>query len=157
MKTKKEGRVFDTLGSAASGMGIPKEHIQFAKTHGCQAFKNGRVDETILRAWLADKEDQIKANPNATLRDQKLAEEIRKLRLGNDKKEGSVQNVSALIELLATVLGGALQNLEQKLLNEAPAFLEGLDAPQIRVKLRVFYDQFRANTHELIAKLEAKQ
>lgn len=80
---------------------------------------------------------------NSELREKKLHEEIRKLQIQNDTKMGKLQEVAPLAEWLGALLGHSLANLEQKLINELPGLVEGLDAPQVRIRSRKIFDQFK--------------
>lgn len=45
---------------AASALGVPFNHVKYAKEMGCAAFKSTRVNNEILKQWLLDhKEDLI--------------------------------------------------------------------------------------------------
>jgi len=64
----------------------------------------------------------------------------RKLKIANDVKEGRLQSADKEAEWLGSVLSGAREVLEQKLVNELPALVENLDAPQIRVRAKKLFD-----------------
>ena len=81
---KRKPRTFDSLRAAAAALKLPLRTLQAAKRGGCPAFKSNRVYEAELLKWL-------EANPVIETndpRDEKLREEIRKLRIANDAKEG---------------------------------------------------------------------
>ncbi len=90
--------------AAASGMKLPLAAIQAAKAAGCPAFRSNRIYEAELREW-------IKANPKlvkktaGNLREIKLKEEIRKLKLANDLREGRLIERAWMAERLLVAVG----------------------------------------------------
>jgi hypothetical protein len=89
MKNEKprEGRTFDSLKAAAAALRLPMRTLQLAKQAGCPAFRSNRVYESELLAWLETNAELIAAAGDDP-RNEKLREEIRKLRLANDQREG---------------------------------------------------------------------
>ena len=83
---------------------------------------------------LSDVESALKQNgSSASLRDQKLIEEIRKYRIKNDRDEGKLVPREAVAESIRRCLGPVALKLEQKLVNEYPSAVAGLDVPQARI------------------------
>ena len=84
---KAKPRTFDSMRAAAAGMGVPLSEIRRAKAGGCIGFRSNRIYEAEVHSWLS-------ANPLAQAvidADPKIAktlEEVRKLRLANDAKQG---------------------------------------------------------------------
>lgn len=85
--TPTKPRTFDSIQAAATALKLPRRVIQNAKRAGCDAFQGSRVREAELIAWLSEHPDAIDAASDDP-RDEKLREEIRKLRIANDAKEG---------------------------------------------------------------------
>ena len=82
---------------------------------------------------LADIEKVLAAKGSKTLKDEKLEQEIRKLRIANDAKEKLVVLRSSIVgefRKFAQVVCGLL---DRKLENEYPSAVAGLDVPQARV------------------------
>jgi hypothetical protein len=82
---------------------------------------------------LLDVENALRDKPNQTLRNEKLIEEIRKLRVANDLVEGKLVQRSTIQESLRRCLTPAATILEQRLVNEYPTGVAGLDVPQARI------------------------
>ena len=77
--------------------------------------------------------EQIGKGKDSPLRDQKLSEEIRKLRIANDAKEGRLVLRATVASDLLTVCSAQRRLLEQKLVNEYPSAVAGMDVAQARV------------------------
>jgi hypothetical protein len=73
----------------------------------------------------------------------KLAEEHRKLKIANDYKERKLILVDSVKACVSRVLARVDQILEQKLSNEYPAAVAGLDVPQSRIYGKRLGDQIR--------------
>lgn len=69
----------------------------------------------------------------SSLRDHKLFQEIRKLRIANDKEERLVVLRSKVADSIRSCLSPAVATLEQRLVNEYPTAVAGLDVPQARI------------------------
>lgn len=98
---------------------------------------------------LEDVEKAMAAKPDKGLREQKISEEIRKLRIRNDKDDGKLVPAEWVMEGDARILSRVDQILEQKLSNEYPSAVAGLDVPQARVYGKRLGDQIRAEFHKL--------
>jgi len=98
---------------------------------------------------LEDMEQLMAKKPDKSLRDEKLQEEIRKLRLRNDRDERKVVLRADIAARLFQYVSAALAILDQKLLNEAPVALEGLCCEEIRLKLDAYIDDVRAELNKL--------
>lgn len=83
----------------------------------------------------------------------KMFEEWRKLKIANDVKESKLQDASREAEWLGALMTNALLKLDQRLTNELPAMIEGLDAPQIRVRTKRIYDQFKEDVAPMARRL----
>lgn len=92
---------------------------------------------------LSDVEAALKARrPAAGLRDQKLEQEIRRLRLANDKQEGTLISVKTVATKLQELSAGQLALLRQRLENEAPSQIADLKDPAaVRVILKRTVDE----------------
>jgi len=86
MTKSKNGRTFDSMKAAASGMKLALRIIQAAKAGGCGAFRSNRIYEAELALWLADHPEVLKQRGSAVdLKGRKTKEEIRKLKNQNGK------------------------------------------------------------------------
>jgi hypothetical protein len=77
---------YDSMGSAAACLSLPLGVLRAAKRAGCTAFRSNRIYGDELLEWL-------KVNPVEEVKDlrqEKVAEEVRKLRLRNDRDEGKL-------------------------------------------------------------------
>lgn len=133
---------YDTLQAASSGMQIPIEILKAAKRAGCPNFVHGRVIIAGLQDWITEHDDQLRSQITepGSLRDKKLTEEIRKLRIANDAKEGRLIARSFVVETHAKILGAVLPRVKQVLENEYPKDVHGLSIPDIREKGKATYD-----------------
>jgi hypothetical protein len=98
---------------------------------------------------LEDVEAALKEKKNSKLRDRKLLEEIRKLRIANDLAEGKVVEKTKVADAVRNCLGRLPAMIEQRLLNEYPAAAAGKSAPEIREQGRKLYDEIVAGFREL--------
>lgn len=85
------------------------------------------------RYRIGDVEAAMAAKPGKSLRDEKLGEEIRKLRIRNDKEERVTIPRNEVSQAVQKCLGPVATMLEQKLVNEYPAAVAGMDVPQARI------------------------
>jgi len=96
---------------------------------------------------LSDLQATIAAKPDKALKEDKLAEEIRKLKLRNDREERKLILRAEVTGILTKIYGELTSKLDQKLEMEYPAILVGLDIPNLRVKLKQLNDEIRAFHH----------
>ena len=87
-------------------------------------------------------------NQNET-RELKLREEHRKLKLINDFKEGKLIPIETVKHVHSRTLARVDQVIEQKLSNEYPSAVAGLDVPQARVYGKRLGDQLREEFQKL--------
>lgn len=139
--SKSRPKVFDSMASAASGLKISLEIVRRAKKHGCSAFRGSRVDGNMLKKYIAEHSDELKAmGDEISLRETKLSEEIRKLRIKNDRDEGKSVPKVEVASAIRRALAGVAGILEAKLVAEWPSAVAGLDPAQARVYGRRLYD-----------------
>jgi len=138
-----KSKLYASIASAASALGVSEAILKQSKRMGCEAFAaSGRVDGPLLLKFIAEHEKELTTGGIA-LRDQKLAEEVRKLRLKNDRDEGKLIPIEAVKHCVSRVLSRVDQILEAKLSNEYPAAVAGLDVPQSRIYGKRLGDQIR--------------
>lgn len=147
---KGQQTVYDSMAAAARAIGVSVTLLKVAKRRGAPGFVGSRVDVERLRPWL-DKAN-LDTPDKETIQIAKLREEVRKLKIVNDLKEGKLVAVSEVAPWAGNIFRGSLQIAEQKLLNEMPALVENLNADQIRFRARKIYDDLAASLHELIKK-----
>ncbi len=128
------------MAAAAAGMGIGIDSLRAMKAMGCPAFRGSRVHEAELVAWERPGTDA----PISRRRDDKLDEEIRKLRVINDQREGKLIARQDVANSVARILGPADQLLEQKLVQEWPALIAGATVADARAVGRRIADEIRA-------------
>lgn len=130
-------------------MGVPESLLKNAKRMGCEAFRaRGSIDEGSLVEFISGHEKELTSG-GVALRDQKLAEEIRKLRIKNDRDVGKLVPLDFIEQGDAKILAAVDQILEQKLSNEYPSAVAGLDVPQARVYGKRLGDQIRMEFNKL--------
>ena len=82
---------------------------------------------------LADVEAKLQEKPSKSLKDEKTIEEIRKLRMANDLAAKLLIERSKVKESMRRCLSPMAATLEQRLVNEFPTAVAGLDVPQCRI------------------------
>lgn len=137
----KKTRTFDSLKAAAAGLKLPLRVLQSAKAAGCPAFRSNRVYESELLQWLADHPDAVGAADNDP-RSEKLQEEIRKLRIANDAKEGRLVERAWVAERIQRA-AGELNSLRAKWEAEKPMAFAATngDVTECRTILRGIMDE----------------
>jgi len=91
-----------------------------------------RVEGRTKFYRLEDVEAALR-KPGSSLKDQKTIEEIRKLKLDNDEKAALLVTKASVKASLRRSLAPAVAILEQRLVNEYPTAVAGLDVPQARI------------------------
>jgi hypothetical protein len=142
-------RQFPSIAFAAAALKCSETILKNAKRMGCKAFKaRGSIDEKELVKFIAEHDKELTTG-GVALRDQKMAEEIRKLRIRNDKDEGKLVPMDWIASGDTRILARVDQILEQKLSNEYPSAVAGLDVPQARVYGKRLGDQIREEFNKL--------
>lgn len=141
----KSSKVAENLSQAASLIGCDVALLRMAKAKGCDAFMAGnRIDTVRAKKWIAEHADELKTEGDKlSLRDQKLNEEIRKLKIANDTKEKLVilrADVARRDSMLAERFKSTLYS---KLVDEAPADMTN-DVATNRALLRNIADRLLA-------------
>lgn len=134
--------------AAASGENISYDLVKKAKEHGCKAFRDSRVHGEELRKFIAEHEEELKSE-GISRKDQKMDEEIRKLRIANDKNEGKSILKTLVDDSIKSAHGQMRQMLEQYLLNESPTATAGMDPPQVRIFNRRIIDKICVQMQQL--------
>ena len=133
-------RTYDSLAGAAAGLGLSIDVLRAAKRAGCPAFRSNRVYSSELLAWL-------KAHPQTVtpgMKEQKLAEEVRKLKLVNDQREGRLVDrawVSEQIMRMAAKLNDARLRSEEEDPVRFSEFCPGANVVACRTILRGIWTQ----------------
>ena len=127
---------FDSQEQCAAATGIPLSVLQEAKKNGCPAFKHGRVKLAPLLKWLFKQTGEI----------QNHGEELKKWKAHLAKT--NAEKAAKLVTSNEFIAGALLKNgqaettiLRQRLENEMPSVLEGLEKAQIRIKLKAVADE----------------
>lgn len=114
------------------------------KALGCDAFEPGnRVDWKKAKAWFAIPENSERAKisgDNLSLKDQKLNEEVRKLRRSNDVAEGKLILASVFeseIRDMANAVQGVLNQMPGRFATE----LAGRTPSEIEIRSRIVVDE----------------
>jgi hypothetical protein len=156
--------MFDSMAQAAAALRISKDSLKRAKEMGAPGFYGSRVNGREFTEWWKKNGGQIQAAASSgSLRDQKLAEEVRKLRIANDQKESKLIDAAKNDQFLLAASKGFQAILWQKLLNELPASAANQDAPAIRILAENVYNRVMVEikkflkTPELRAILEKEQ
>ncbi|HEV8542771.1 MAG TPA: hypothetical protein VGR78_10305 [Verrucomicrobiae bacterium] len=92
-----------------------------------------RVEGKTRFYRISDVENAIRAKKSDKLRDQKLLQEIRKLRIANDKDEGLVVAKAKVKDSIQRCFSPMVATIEHRLTNEYPTAVAGCDVPQARI------------------------
>lgn len=148
---KRKPRVFDSLAAAAKGIPLPMAVLKAAKAAGCPAFRSNRVYADELVRWLAKHPEVLatvgtEGDPKA----QKLFEEIRKLRIANDAKEGRLVERAWVAERIQRA-AGELNAIRLKSEAEHPMRFAaaGNDVPMCRTITRGMWDEITTSIQTL--------
>ena len=139
MKKKPGNRMFDSMKAAAAGMGLSIEMLKMVKEMGSTAFVGSRVSEKQL---LKDVEASGLAADATDIRQKKLFEEWRKLKIVNDKRDGLLVEKSKVKESISR-FNVRVDSICSRYENEWPSVLAGLEPPAIRAYLKRGMDQIR--------------
>ena len=109
-----------------------------------------RVDNGQKYYALEDLEAATaQAKEDSPLRDQKLREEVRKLKIANDAKESVLVKRADVAAAIRRALALVATISESKLVNEFPIAVSGLDVPQARIYGRRLHDSLMAECQKL--------
>ena len=136
-------KLVESIPAAATLLSTTPDVVKRAKQLGCPAFKPGnRIAVDELDVWLQANAEKMKAVPTddgeLPLKDQKLNEEIRKLRLQNDEKEKKLIAVTEFQRQISE-MASEVQKRMYALPSRAPE-LAGLSVPDIETKLTAWID-----------------
>lgn len=147
-------RTFDSLRAAAAALKLPLRVLQAAKTAGCTAFRSNRVYESELLQWLGT-HPEIAIGAGDDPRDEKLREEIRKLRIANDAKEGRLVERVWVAERMQRAAGD-LNSRRAKWEAEMPTAFAATngDIAECRTILRGIFDEIFGGVQSLAKHFE---
>lgn len=119
----KQPRIVEKIAAACALADVSEDMAKRAKSLGCPAFKAGnRIDWQELKDWCRENTEKLRiAGEKLSLRDQKLNEEIRKLKIANDEAEGLSVPIAWLADRDARLAALFKPMLYSKLVDEAPA------------------------------------
>ena len=129
------GRHRETIGKLVSGLQ--------------PAFEKGK----IKYYRLADLHARLDAKPGKDLKEQKLLEQIRDLKIHNDRAENKVLAKSVYIEAHQRILGPLRNLVYDTLENKLPPMMAGLDAPGARIQGAKLADALVRGFSELLEQL----
>jgi hypothetical protein len=117
--------ILENQTAAANALGVDPEIVKRCRklnADGCLA--GGRYDVAKLRKWIAANAEKLKAEAsNLSLREQKLAEEVRRLRFGNDVEEGLYIQRATVAQVAGEMASRVKTLTYAKLGNEYPAIM----------------------------------
>jgi hypothetical protein len=141
--------VFDSMGSAATGMGVAIGVLKAAKRAGAPGFRGSRVYAKEIRAWLELHPEIAKAKDNSW--DAKLkAERHRKLKLENDETEKTLIKREWMAERVH-LAAGKVDAFRQKSEAEHPLLFAAAagDVAACRAVVRKIWDEVMASLNTL--------
>lgn len=146
-----------TLSVAAVAFGVSKKAMSILKSEGCPAFINGRVDGSrIPEDRLQEIEASLKGDGGPVdsamtaeeAKRRKTVEEVRKLSIANDAKEGLLcrksQVAEAMLRCHARITEARIQSETRD-----PLKLVGKDLPGMRDGVRGIWDVVLGNLLKL--------
>lgn len=119
---------------------------------GCQAFRSGRIYEKELLEYMAQtKEPDTKAEALTEweLKQEKLKEEVRRLKIDNDRNDKILVDSRSIIQSISEVGAKVRSILDRKLRVEYPKAVNGLTIPQTAKFGQVLADQIMAEFRSL--------
>lgn len=148
-----KAKFYDSLKAASSALNIPRGVLQRAKDLGCSNFRSGRVYVDGLQKWITDHHAEFAGNDS--LKGQKLAEEVRKLKINNDKAAHLLVSKGKIIQFFNEFAGEFRGQAHQVLENEYPTAVAGMDPPQARILGKRLADKLDEIGGRYAEKLEA--
>lgn len=151
----RQDRQFDSMGQAAAALGVGMEVLKSAKRAGCGAFRpGGRVQEKQLLAFIKEHGSELSTGSDSgSLKDQKIKEEIRKLKIKNDRDEKLSVLKTEVASSIRRCLSKITPMLEQKLINEYPTVVSGLGVAEVRIYSRRLNDALLVEFQKLKSEL----
>lgn len=136
---------YDSIRAAAGVLGMSVAALMAAKGAGCPAFRSGRVYGAELAAWLETHTLPVATDDGtiAAARLRKVQEEVRKLKLVNDRNAGTVIP-RAIVAQAVGKLCAEWNAIRSRSEAEAPAKMAGLEAAECRVVFRGVMDELGA-------------
>jgi len=137
-----KAKVFDSMKAAAASLGLNMRVLKRAKASGCQAFRGGRVYADELQQWVRENAELVRAanSGGGDLKEQKTTEEVRKLRLANDLKEGRLIERARVAEMIRRA-GGELATFRARSEAEHPTRIPDGDMAAKRVVVQEIWDE----------------
>ena len=134
-------RIVESIQAAASLINASVAVVKRAKELGCGAFKQGnRIDIEELRKWVSENLERLPiTGGDISLKEQKLNEEIRKLKLQNDEKEKKLVPITKH-EGEIREMSNEVRKCMYALPSRAPE-LAGLPVPDIEIRLTAWMDE----------------
>lgn len=132
-QTKKRARVFDSMKACAAALNISIDLVRRVKESGSTAFQGSRINAEQFQKDLNDLGERKKLEGKLSLRDQKLLEEIRRLKIENDESESRLISKAWVVSRIAACGSRVRGILRQKLEIEYPNAAAGLDVRGARV------------------------
>jgi hypothetical protein len=144
--------VYDSIDQCSAATGIPRGAIKLAKRKGCKAFKSNRIYLCDLLPWLF-------SNDGAAVPWSDVFQEWRAKRekLRHDKDAGILINEEDSAEWFLRFAKEAAGIYHQKLINEMPSAVAGLDVPSARIYGKRIYNLTMAALRQIVKKPEMKK
>lgn len=133
-----------SIKACAAKLKVPPAWVSRAKDAGVDAFTaNGTVDVDMVSAWIEANRKELEATVGELpLKDQKVFEEVRKLRLVNDVRAGKLVELSWVHERFQR-LGGEIHGIRAISEAEDPMRFAaaGGDVAMCRTHVRNMWDK----------------
>lgn len=155
MRSKKsKNRVFDSMKACAAALNVSVDVVRRIKESGSTAFQGSRINAEQFQKDLSAYGERKKVEGKLSLRDQKLLEEIRRLKLENDESESRLISKAWVVSRIAACGSKVRGILRQKLEIEYPNAAAGLDVRGARVYGKRLVDDVLNEVQALHAEFE---
>jgi hypothetical protein len=134
--------IVESLPAAATLANTSIDVVRCAKKMACPAFERGnRINVPVLIQWLRENADRLKVTGDQlSLKDQKLNEEVRRLRRNNDEEEG-IRMLRADHEAEIRTMAEAVQGVLYSRIDNLSVETAGGTATQNHAKITAWVDE----------------
>ena len=132
---------YDSMRQASAATGYSISVLKRLKESGSKAFRGSRVYRAELEADVSGLVGDMQGDPGLPLRDQKLLQEVRKLKIANDAREGRLVQ-KALVDQAIRALNTRIKALCLRYENDAPMLFRGADDAELREATGKAMDEF---------------
>lgn len=154
MKRRKQAETAATNADAARQLGVDPRWVQRAGRAASIRTPGGRVRIDAVRRWIASHREELE-NPELSTADQKLVEQIRRLRHQNDREAAGLVPRAWVYERFQKILGEAHVIRERSIEDHPRRYLAaGGDIARCREVTRGIWDSIMLDLQGLAKHME---